>query len=442
MWRFIPLVLVAGIVSVVYVENGNAGVFPVASCNGGGCGSGWYKSAVTVSWAWDPGGVPVSGCATETVSEDTSGRTFDCTVNYPGQGNASGIPVTVRKDSSPPSVDMRVSRDPDSGDWYTKPVEVIVSGGDGASGLASCSGGGTYTGPDSGGATVSGSCSDNAGNSASGSLTLKYDGSPPTVAAVPARPPDANGWYNHPIDVAFTGTDGGSGVKECTPTAAYKGPDANPARLVAQCKDAAGHASQAITVELRYDATPPAQPSLKWSHRGEAIALNWTAAPDVTLLRLVRAPGLKSKTAEVVYQGTAKRFLDRKIKIGTKYWYELRAFDQAGNSAARTVGSRPLAGIMSPANGSVVSRAPLVAWAPAKSARFYNVQLWRGREKLLTTWVRAPKLALKQRWSTQGKRHALVDGPYRVYVWPAFGTTKNPRYGKLLGQVAFVVRRR
>jgi hypothetical protein len=414
---------------------------PVPQCNGGGCSGDWYKSAITVTWAYDPVGVTgTSGCGPATVSEDTGGATFTCTVNYGGPfyGNS----VTVRKDSSPPSVDMRVSRDPDSGDWYTKPVEVIVSGGDGASGLASCSGGGTYSGPDSGGATVSGSCSDNAGNSASGSMTLKYDGSPPTVAATPARPPDANGWYNHPVDVAFTGTDAGSGIKECTPTAAYKGPDANPAKLVAQCKDAAGHASQAITVELRYDATPPAQPSLKWSHRGEAIAFNWTAAPDVTLVRLVRAPGLKSKTAEVVYQGTAKRFLDRKIKIGTKYWYELRVFDQAGNSAARTVGSRPLAGIMSPANGSVVSRAPVVAWAPTKSARFYNVQLWRGREKLLTTWVRAPKLALKQRWTTQGKRQTLVNGPYRVYVWPAFGTTKNPRYGKLLGQVSFVVRRR
>jgi len=27
-------------------------------------------------------------------------------------------------------------------------------------------------------------------------------------------------------------------------------------------------------------------------------------------------------------------------------------------------------------------------------------------------------------------------------VWPAFGTTRAPRYGKLVGQVDFVVKRR
>jgi hypothetical protein len=42
----------------------------------------------------------------------------------------------------------------------------------------------------------------------------------------------------------------------------------------------------------------------------------------------------------------------------------------------------------------------------------------------------------------KGARHSLVDGSYRLYVWPAFGTTRAPRYGKLVGQVDFVVKRR
>jgi hypothetical protein len=437
----LALVIAVALATFSAAETASALNAPTPVCNGGGCSDGWYKGAVTVSWAFDPGGAPDGGCATATVTSDTAGATFTCTVNY-GAAGFVGRSVTVRKDSSPPSVNLTISRDPDSAGWYTKPVSVGVGGDDGASGLAGCSGGGTYNGPDGGAVTISGSCSDNAGNSAGGSMTFKYDASPPSVTSATARPPDANGWYNHPVDVTFTGTDAGSGVAECSPKVEYKGPDANPAKVVGQCRDAAGHVSQPLTVELRYDATPPARPALKWTPRGETIALEWTAPADAVLTRLVRAPGLKSKQAAIVYEGPKKRFVDKRIKVGTKYWYELNVFDQAGNRSATTVGSKPLVGIMSPANGAVVTKPPLAAWAPAKGARFYNVQLWRGRNKLLTTWVRAPKLALKQSWMSQGKRQSLRNGQYKLYVWPAFGTTKSPKYGKLLGQVGFVVRRR
>ena len=61
---------------------------------------------------------------------------------------------------------------------------------------------------------------------------------------------------------------------------------------------------------------------------------------------------------------------------------------------------------------------------------------------MLTTWVRAPKLALKQRWTFDGKPRTLANGRYKAYVWAALGTPAKPRYGKLLGQVGFVVKRR
>ena len=61
---------------------------------------------------------------------------------------------------------------------------------------------------------------------------------------------------------------------------------------------------------------------------------------------------------------------------------------------------------------------------------------------MLTTWVRAPKLALRQRWTFDGKQRTLGNGSYKAYVWAALGTPAKPRYGKLLGQVGFVVKRR
>ena len=65
----------------------------------------------------------------------------------------------------------------------------------------------------------------------------------------------------------------------------YKGPDANPAKLVGQCRDAAGHLSEPTTVELRYDGTPPARPNVKWVNNGESISLAWTAGKDVVWRR-------------------------------------------------------------------------------------------------------------------------------------------------------------
>ena len=116
--------------------------------------------------------------------------------------------------------------------------------------------------------------------------------------------------------------------------------------------------------------------------------------------------------------------------------------DQAGNASSKTIGLQPTEGIFAPAEGAVGAEPPVVEWVPVSKARFYNVQLWRGNLKLLTTWVKRPKLTLPLRWKMKGARHSLVDGNYRLFVWPAFGTTRDPRYGKPVGQVDFVVKRR
>ena len=48
-------------------------------------------------------------------------------------------------------------------------------------------------------------------------ITIRRDATPPTVTATPARAPDANGWYNHPLSVTFTGSDATSGIESCVP---------------------------------------------------------------------------------------------------------------------------------------------------------------------------------------------------------------------------------
>ena len=256
------------------------------------------------------------------------------------------------------------------------------------------------------------------------------------------RAPDAAGWYNHAVQVSFTGKDGGSGVAECTQPVTYAGPDASPARIVGQCRDAAGHVSSPATLELRYDGTKPARPNVKSNHRGAAIALFWTSSPGVVRTEILRAPGLKGKKASPVFSGARRTFVDRRIAPGRRYWYEVRLYDQAGNVAATTVGLAPAVGIFSPVEGTTARKPPKVTWSAVKGARFYNVQLWRGRAKVMTTWPTSTTLAVPRTWKLAGKRQRLANGRYRLFVWPAFGTTKKPAYGKLVGQVSFVVKLR
>jgi hypothetical protein len=262
------------------------------------------------------------------------------------------------------------------------------------------------------------------------------------VTPAPERPPDANGWYNHPVKVAFAGQDGGSGVAECTAPVTYAGPDGNPAKLVGQCRDAVGHLSAPVTFELRYDHTKPARPAIKAQRLSRGIAVSWTASAEIARAEVRRSPGGKGKKPAVVFAGKGLRLVDRKATSPSRYWYEVRVYDEAGNVASRTLAVQPSTGILLPVGGAVVKKPPLVRWVPVAKARFYNVQLWQGRKKLLTTWPSETKLRLGETWRFDGRTQRLDNGKYQVYVWPAFGTLARPQYGKLVGRVDFVVKKR
>src|SRR5439155_24261739 len=137
---------------------------------------------------------------------------------------------TTKRDSTPPPVTtVTAQRGPDSNGWYNHPLAVAVDGTDNLSGVA-CSAP-TYSTPDSSSASVSGTCTDGAGNvSSPKTLTFQYDATPPAVSAAPARGPDANGWYNHAVGVAFQGTDAVSGLDTCT-SGSYSGPDSGSAAV-------------------------------------------------------------------------------------------------------------------------------------------------------------------------------------------------------------------
>ena len=68
-------------------------------------------------------------------------------------------------------------------------------------------------------------------------------------------------------------------------------------------------------------------------------------------------------------------------------------------------------------------------WATHRDVSYYNIQVWLGGAKVLTTWPSGGALRLPN----------LAPGTYTWYVWPGLGVRSRHRYGVLLGKGTFVV---
>jgi len=399
--------------------------------------NGWYNHAVGVALTGSDATSGIASCDAPTYSGPDSGAAVVSGVCRDGAGNTStSASVALEYDATAPTASAALARGPDANGWYAKPVGVTFAGSDATSGIASCTGATTYSGPDSDAASASGQCTDVAGNHTDASATFRFDATPPTVVAQPARAPDENGWYVKPLTIAFKGTDTTSGVASCTSPVNYAKPDTADAKVTGTCRDEAGNLSVAAMSSFKFDATPPAVPAVEILAVGKSVTLAWQKASGAASYEVLRAPPGKKHLTRV-WHGTALRFTDKAVKHGARYRYVVRALDQAGNPAGRSLVVAPQQPVYAPTAGTVARVPPTVRWAADTKASFYNVQLYRGTTKVLSLWPKTPSLRLRRSWSFAGQRRKLEPGPYRVFVWPAFGSITSPRYGKLLGQTSF-----
>ena len=269
-------------------------------------------------------------------------------------------------------------------------------------------------------------------------VTIHIDRAPPEVAAAPARAPDYGGWFNHPVSVPFAGVDATSGVASCS-SSGWGGPDGAGIVLSGTCTDVAGNVGSA-SFALNYDATAPAAPEVTAVPGHRHMTLSWEAPADAQTVVVSRVTG--DGSPDLLFTGTAEGFTHRRLKNGTRYRYLVTALDQAGNRAVDRASGVPTGlPLLSPARGAHLENPPLLLWEPVKRASYYNVQLYRGRKKVLTRWPQAETLQLAERWRYGGERYALKPGPYTWFVFPGFGERSARRYGELLGKSTFRVTR-
>lgn len=347
-WRRLLVSVAASLIGLAIAASAASADTLTAMCTATGvsapCSSTtWYSSTVTVVWTVDTPPDPNSSCNLESDYNYTGDavQPISCSKTWSGDGTTVIKQYTLHIETSTPSVSYSLARPPDANGWYTHPVAVTFSGSS-FSGIASCTPPTTYSG-----ASISGTCTDQAGKVASTTVSLNYDAAPPAITgAVASRSPDYRGWYTKPVSFTFSGSDRGSGIDRCQ-VVKYSGPISG--FVTGGCWDRAGN----------YGATT----------------------------------------------------------------FPVAFLDVIGGASAARVRSAPV----------------LLRWRPTRHATYYNVQLYRGHRKVLSRWPSRSSLFLSRSWRFNGRRFHLKPGRYRWYVWPGYGSRAADRYGRMIDSATFTV---
>ena len=305
--------------------------------------NGWHRSSVTVSWAVTDPESPIveDDCRTRTQTQDTTGVPFSCWAR-----NAAGLTglytVEIKVDTTPPAVSAALDRPPNFDGWHTEQVTAVFSGTDQTSTIASCTAPVPYSGPDTTGHEMTGTCRDRAGNQASAAVELRYDATAPVVTRVAAaRRPDRYGWFNRPVKFVLRGRDATAGIAACE-APRYAGPNDVRASVSGTCRDRAGNVSAPRGITFRY-ARPLLDPA-----RGQRIAapvrLRWVDAKRARYYNLQLWRGSR-KILSVWPRGTSYRVARSwsyqgeryALKPGRRYrWY---VWPKIGSRYGKLLGS-------------------------------------------------------------------------------------------------------
>ncbi len=294
-------------------------------------------------------------------------------------------------------------------------------------------------------------------------LTTEYTWIVDTVApntAIASTPPASS--TSASANFTFTSTEAGStfacgldagGTTSCESPKTFSGLGDGAHTFRVQAVDAAGNVD---TTPASYswqiagvgpgttDTTPPGHVKRLRRNVGYgSLKLSWTPPVDLDFdhVEVFVSTSVKSLPRTPVYKGRASRYTNRRFRNGLYYRYAVVSYDRAGN-ASRGAGAvvPPSILLRSPRDGRRVHGPPLLVWNRVARATYYNVQLYYGSRKVLSTWPNLPNRKLSRSWLFGGRHLQLRTGLYHWYVWPGFGARSKGRYGQLLGQSTFSVR--
>ena len=272
----------------------------------------------------------------------------------------------------------------------------------------------------------------------------------PPAAAVLAGPPGLTN--SRSATFAFSSSEPSSfqcqldagGLVLCGSPVSYQGLADGTHTFVVRPTDAVGNPGAAASYTWTVDGTAP-ETTLGSRPRTGTTALTATFTFSAS-----EAAGFECRLDGAAFQPCASPKGYSRLRRSA-HRFEVRAVDRAGNPDLSpavhrwTVGaaSRKAAAasaLLAPRTGAQVTQPPFLRWRAVPRASYYNVQLYRGRVKVLSSWPNRTRLQLRPRWTFLGRQRQLTPGTYRWYVWPGYGRPSTRRYGRLLGESTFTVR--
>ena len=294
-----------------------------------------------------------AGAATQ-VDVPLAARSGLATVEYYAIDNAGNTElkggVSLKFDNIAPTVTHTVDPEANAAGWNNTDATVHFDAkdDDGGSGVAA----GTVT-PDvkvtaetpAAGQVVNGKADDMAGNTGTGSVTVKLDKTAPTIkAAVKAGALGANGFYTGPVTVGFTCTDVLSTIATC-PADVVLNSDGNAQQVSGEAVDEAGNTATATASGISIDSTKPVitVTGVKASYlKGQTTGISCSAT-DLTSgvdgACTVTTSGGTNGMGDITYTATAKdKAGNVAISTGTyKVIYGWTGFLQPINDTAHQI---------------------------------------------------------------------------------------------------------
>jgi hypothetical protein len=257
-------------------------------------------------------------------------------------GNSRYYPgISVKIDATPPLITPSMSGTLGSNGWYLSNVDVIASGSDVTSGLASSAlstNGGTWqpstTLTSDGVYTLNFRAMDNAGNLAAMIRAVSIDKVPPTINYTVSGTPGANGWYVSQAIVSATALDMTSGVSTLLISDNGGAGQAGPVtlsegthNLTIMAIDKAGN-SETVSQTVYVDTLGPVIfPSVS----GSSGTNGWyVSTAKVNAMASDMGSGLKRGVEVSLNDGSTWGGLPVQLSDGT-HSLTYRAYDNAGN---------------------------------------------------------------------------------------------------------------
>ena len=271
-------------------------------------------------------------------------------------GSGIGIQI-IGVDNDPPVITATASPAPNAAGWNNSNVTVTFTCSDATSAIAVCPAP-VILATDGAKQVISGTARDQAGHTASASVTVNLDKTPPAITAGASPPPNAAGWNNSNVTVTFACTDALSSVEFCQPPAIVSNEGGNQV-VSGTARDRAGNtATASVTVNL--DKTAPsvaiASPPNGTAVSGASATVSGTVADLLSGVSAVNC----NATPGSLTSGNFSCGLT--LALGTNMIAAL-ARDIAGNSATANLtliyAPAPWVTITSPANLSFLNISPV-----------------------------------------------------------------------------------